>query len=451
MGQVHNITITKTPAETLLNSAGQTVAEAVNKRKLVTVRQVSDVRPIEGADAIVVATIEGWDVVTKKGDFMPGDQCLYFEIDSFLPDGNPAWQFLVDKQPKIFEGVKGHKLRTIKLRGQVSQGLALPLSALPGEGATSIAGIIMNLEAEAMNAGQVFTLRDVDFAPFLGIKKYEAPLPAQLQGQAEGLFPSFIQKTDQERCQNLGGKIFGYTSTKVELSVTPEQLDEAALKSGRVVVEDGKVFAVHTAMASPDDEYEITMKLDGSSMTAFVQLTGETDGASDAPAVKVGVASRNLELKISEENSGNTYVRVLQDTKLDVALGIYGQRTGRSIAVQGEVMGPAIQGNRENFKKPTFFVFDIFDIDKHEYVGAEERLEILAELQQIATDVQHVPVLHARVKLGDLGLTDVKSLLAFAEGPSIVHPVREGLVFKRLDGQFSFKAISNIFLAKEKD
>lgn len=102
--------------------------EAPNKRKLVTVRQIDALNSIEGADAIEVATIEGWKVVVKRGEFAVGQQVVYIECDAFLPEGNPAWQFLIDKSPRIFEGVKGHKLRTIKLRGVTSQGLVLRLN-----------------------------------------------------------------------------------------------------------------------------------------------------------------------------------------------------------------------------------------------------------------------------------------------------------------------------------
>lgn len=96
-------------------------------RRLATFRTIDDLSPIEGADLIEVATIGGWKVVVKKGEFKVGDGCVYFEIDSFLPDGVPAWQFLVDKQGREFEGVRGHRLRTVKLRGTTSQGLVLRL------------------------------------------------------------------------------------------------------------------------------------------------------------------------------------------------------------------------------------------------------------------------------------------------------------------------------------
>lgn len=96
-------------------------------RKLVTIRTIDAIGPIEGADAIEVATIGGWNVVVKKNEVKAGDKVFYFEIDSFLPDGNPAWQFLVDKQGRTFEGRLGHRLRTVKLRGTTSQGLVLRL------------------------------------------------------------------------------------------------------------------------------------------------------------------------------------------------------------------------------------------------------------------------------------------------------------------------------------
>ena len=429
-----------------------------NKRRLVTARTIDAVEPIEGADAIEVVVIGGWKVVVKKGEFKPNDPCIYFEIDSFLPDGNPAWQFLVDKSPKMFEGVKGHKLRTIKLRGQVSQGFVLPIGALP-----AVAYVLADDAAP----------RDLDFSALLGIKKFEAPLPACLQGQAEGLFPSFIQKTDQERCQNLKGEIFGYDEVRVALGdwldvkVTPpshNQLIQGMSETGTWeevwneaeplgTMTHWKPIMVRPAKASRDDQFEVSIKLDGSSMTAFVRAdeTGTDDSRVLEIAPRVGVCSRNLELKISDANKDNTFVRVLFDTCLNVALEAWFQRTGIEIAVQGEVMGPGIQGNREGFTKPTLFVFDVFFINDHRYATPAERMAVFDFLKSIAPTIEHVPVLHSSATLEELGTTTVELLLAFAEGPSINNKIREGVVFKRKDGQFSFKAISNLFLAKEKD
>ena len=452
-----------------------------NKRKLVTVRRIDALDPIPDADAIEVATVEGWKLVVKKGEFKVGDPCVYFEIDSFLPDGVPAWQFLVDKSSREFEGVKGHKLRTIKLRGQISQGLVLPLHVVPS--IVEHLGFTISVSQEAIDGLHEFhgldavsevrkavakeiasipNIRDVDFSELLGIKKYEAPLPAELAGQAAGLFPSFIQKTDQERCQNLKNEIFGYTETVRQVSdwidVNVTLPKDGALIKGKNA--EGKewtetwdsqeplgtmthwaAMSVLPPKASPDDVYEITIKLDGSSMTAF-----HRDG-------EVGVCSRNLQLKTDDCNKDNTFVRMFFDGGLNWALPALAPQFG-NIAIQGELMGPGIQGNREELKDFKFFVFDVFFIDHSRYAMPTEREDIMKAMYTAGVDpnkVTHVPVVDTYAKLSDLGLHSLEDLLKFAEGPSIKHPIREGLVFKRMDGQFSFKAISNTFLAKEKD
>ena len=91
------------------------------ERKLVTVQKILDLQPIPGADAIEVAQVLGWKCVVKKGEFKVGDICAYFEIDSLLPV-EPWTDFLRKGDHRPF------RLRTIKLRGVQSQGLALPMS-----------------------------------------------------------------------------------------------------------------------------------------------------------------------------------------------------------------------------------------------------------------------------------------------------------------------------------
>ena len=416
------------------------------QRKLVTVRTIDAINPIDGADAIEVATIGGWNVVVKKGEVKAGDPCVYFEIDSFLPDGNPAWQFLVDKQPREFEGVRGHRLRTVKLRGQISQGFIVPLTALP-QVVTEWDRICNQPGLKAANT----TIHDVDFSELLGIKKWEAPLPAELAGQAEGLFPSFIRKTDQERCQNLIGEIFGYEDTITEVE-NFANLPEEAFTKGHFRRVDGKVFKVTPAKVDRNAKYEVTIKLDGSSCTVFARaVVGEDPSLVQ---VESGVCSRNLQLKVNEANADNTFISVALKSGLLGVLEQFARDGDGSFAVQGELMGPGIQGNRENLKVHQLYVFDVQNIDKQTYLTPDERTEFMRKLYEAGVKpdlVKHTPVLHAEVTLEELGITNVKELLAFAEGPSITHQVREGLVFKRADAGFSFKAISNVFLAKEKD
>ena len=93
------------------------------ERKLASVVKIVDVQPISGADAIEVATVKGWRVVTKKNEYKVGDLAVYYEIDSFLP-ARPEFEFLRKSSFKrLSNGHEGFRLKTIKLRGQISQGL----------------------------------------------------------------------------------------------------------------------------------------------------------------------------------------------------------------------------------------------------------------------------------------------------------------------------------------
>jgi len=151
------------------------------------------------------------------------------------------------------------------------------------------------------------------------------------------------------------------------------------------------------------------------------------------------------------KNEHNSLVRMYVDSGLQAALRLF----GKNYAVQGELMGPGIQKNREGLKSHKLFIFDIYDIDGGCYVSPMIRQEIFAILVGHDVDiemVQHVPIIAYSAKLYDtLGITNIDGLLKFAEGASIHHAIREGLVFKRVDGGFSFKAISNKFLLKEED
>jgi RNA ligase (TIGR02306 family) len=157
----------------------------MENRKLASIQVIRSVKPIEGADNIEVVRINNWDVVAKKGEFIAGDQCVYFEIDSFLPI-REEFEFLRKTSYKKMLDVEGFRLKTIRLRKQLSQGLALPYSILGDHGWTSYEGM--------------------DVTQKLGVLKYEAPIPAELAGKAKGGFPSFIPKTDEERIQNLTEK-----------------------------------------------------------------------------------------------------------------------------------------------------------------------------------------------------------------------------------------------------
>jgi len=155
-------------------------------RKLASIQRVEEILPIEGADLIEKVRIKGWWCVAKKGEFKSGDSCVYFEIDSLLPN-IPQFEFLGKgrtlKKSLLSDGqmTEGYRLKTAKLRGQISQGLALPLSFFPEIGTPDI--------------GQ-------DVSQQLHIYKYDPQVPAYLAAGIKGPIPGFIPVTDEERIQS---------------------------------------------------------------------------------------------------------------------------------------------------------------------------------------------------------------------------------------------------------
>ena len=120
------------------------------------------------------------------------------------------------------------------------------------------------------------------------------------------------------------------------------------------------------------------------------------------------------------------------------------------------MLAPDVQKNREQVPYPQFHVFKIFDINKGEYLtpplrlAVYEQLRVIAKEANIPLELYHTPVLHEGISLRELGITSIDGLLQYAEGPSLNHPLREGLVFKAVDSNFSFKVIANSYLENEK-
>jgi RNA ligase (TIGR02306 family) len=337
-------------------------------RKLAKIVRIDELNPIEGADAIECAVVGGWKVVAQKGLYNVGDLAVYFEIDSWIP--NSLAPFLSKgKEPREFEGVKGERLKTIKLRGQLSQGLLMPLD-------------------EAIPETTSFMEGD-DVTEYLGIKKWEKPVNAQLAGVCRGNFPSLIPKTDQERVQNM----------KKEIAANAVSI------------------------------FEVTEKLEGSSMTVYRMVV---DGE-----MQFGVCSRNMDLKETEGNSFWATAR-----KNDVEAKMIAVDEFWSFAIQGELIGPGIQGNIYGLKEPKFYVFDVYDIQAGEYLPPAARRDLIDRM-----GLDHVPVITANFKLEHC----VDELLAMAEHKSeLANVEREGIVFKESNGGMTFKAISNKYLLGEK-
>lgn len=330
-------------------------------RKLASVQIVANVSPIPDADNIEVIRVLGWNCVTKKDEFQVGDLCVYCEIDSVMPDNNPEFAFLEKSR---------YRIKTKKLRGVVSQGICFPLSILPE------------------NQYEI----DQDVTDILGIEKYEPKSTAQLSGEIQGLFPSFISKTDETRVQTFGRALAKTVGLKCDF----------------------------------------TEKLDGTSSTFFVN-----DG-------EFGVCSRNMQLKWGD----NVYHEMARKYDLENEL----RALGRNIAIQGEVVGAGIQSNKYKFEQEErkLFVFNVIDIDTRTYMNNRQVEQFCKE-----NGLLSVPILGEVTIINDIDyfvdLSIGKSVIypkTEREGIVIraINDMNDPLI-----GRFSFKAINPKFLLKYED
>ena len=338
-------------------------------RKLASIQKITEILPIDGADKIVCVKILGWQCVALKTEFKVNDLCVFFEIDSVLPIAQ--WNDHLRKEPN-----KPLRIKTIRLRGVLSQGLALPVSILPqGE----------------YEVGQ-------DVTTLVGVTKYEPAVPAHLSGMAKGNFPAFLHKTDETRLQS-----------------EPRVLDEAISK-GLVLVG--------------------TLKMDGTSFTAYRR---DSD---------FGVCSRNLDLKETEDNA---HWRMARKLKLEEIL----RSEPRNLSIQGEMVGPGIQGNRMGFKEVDLYLFNLYDIDTGKYLGYKELIEFGQKHNIKVVDTKSVIQFD-----NDMEPKDVNHLLNIANNLNYDNGTpAEGIVWRPatetysdvLKGRMSFKTISNRFLEKYKE
>lgn len=165
-------------------------------RKLASIQEIAEVKSIKDAYKICAYRINGWWIVDQVNKYSVGDKVIYLETDSWVPTSLAPF-LSKGKEPRLYQNISGERLRTIKLRGQISQGLILPIS-------------MYNTDSELYIG--------LDVSEELGIIKWEVTLPTQLVGLARGLFPEFIHKTDQERVQNVP-EVFLDTETAYEVTI----------------------------------------------------------------------------------------------------------------------------------------------------------------------------------------------------------------------------------------
>lgn len=353
-------------------------------RQLASIKRVGDIFPIEGRDRIVLAMIDGWSVIVKKDEFQTGDLCVYCEIDSVFPE-REEFEFLRSKNFRI---------KTMKMAGVVSQGICFPLSILPdgkyelGQDVTDILGVTqyeptMDKEPELKNA------KKPKYPKWLMRQKWFRNLVKRRSGGKESRgFPSFIQKTDQTRLQNMP-------------------------------------FILKTK-----DPFVATEKVDGQSGTFVLVRHKKLFGTK----FEYIVCSRNLRL-FTKDNSSYWSVsdkynirKVLEDIIAD----------NEWVAIQGECISPKVQGNKYMVDEPDLYVFDVI-------TPAGKMDTMLAKALVEEHGMKFVPIIATDYVLPDT----VQEVLDYAHGDSALgHTIREGIVFRAPGGKVSFKAVDPLFLIK---
>lgn len=356
-------------------------------RKLASIQRIKYIRSIENADRIEVATILGWECVIKKGEFKAGDLCVYCEVDSVLPK-REEFEFLRSRKFRI---------KTIKLRKQISQGIAFPLHIIPngnqntwreGEDVTDIIGIVKYEPKENLNKQLP--------------KKYKNPFVRFMMQyewfrnllKKDTKFPTWVSKTDEPRLQTIP-----YALTK---------------------------FANYYV--------EITEKLDGQSATF-------TTDPSKFKRNKLVVASRNV--RVIDKNS------LFHKNAIKYGLDRILKATPAYI-FQGEQCGKSIQSNKYNLEESKVYIFNLINrMDK--YHCSYYVLNNTCKRNKLNV----VPLLYTG-KLKDFGST-VQDFVDLSKGKSKINPKikREGIVVRCIENGkklLSFKVINPEFLLQyEKD
>lgn len=350
-----------------------------SNRKLAYIEVIDKLSPIENADSIELAEVSGWKCVVTKGQFKEGDVGVFFEIDAILPDG-PHWA--------EFMRPRGFRVKTVKLRGQVSQGLMIPVASFADRD-LEIYSCVEDKES----------VRGTDLTKTLGVSKYEIPVNNSggnnlKCGRSKGNFPGFLHKTDEIRVQNLA----------------------KALEKHK-----GKMFYW-------------SEKYDGSSFTAYLNRASEGG--------RFGVCSRNLELDV--ESGGGDFCALAASLDIEGKL----RSLGRNLAIQGEMIGPGIQGNKYKLAEKQLHIFNVFDIDNDQYLDIDDAKNLVESLGLTFVYTSEPFELNHTVD----------ELVEMAKGRSALNENthREGIVLRPvveeycgiLKGRLSFKSINPNFLLK---
>ena len=368
----------------------------MEERKLAHIEKIEWIKPIEGADNIELCGILGWQcVIAKKDNFKAGDLVVYIEVDSVVPE-KPQYEFLRDRKFRV---------RTIKLRGVVSQGLVLPIHKDLknhydiGDDVTEELSQQERKLTNDKNKLRKFMMRYSWFRKLFLSRK-----------QKEG-FPYWVSKTDEERIQNI-----------------PHVLEQFK-----------------------DKEVYVTEKIDYQSVTFTGKMIPNTTpiiGKFLSKKFKFIVCSRNL----TTNDKNSLYWKIAEKYNIEQIL-----KENPTLTIQGEQGDTKVQDNKYGIKEPTMWVFNIIDHEKNYHYNWKELFEFCKKY-----NLNTVPLIEPYTftksdktykfpPLSILGST-VQELVEFSKGKSVLANIpREGIVVRCIENGkkiLSFKVINHEFLLK---
>ena len=380
-------------------------------RKMAHVEVIEKIKPIPNADKIELAYVLGWQVVVKKEEFQVGDKVIYIEIDSRCPSGNEYFNFLDSRK---------YRVKTIKLRGVLSQGLIVPLTLLPygvynvGDDVSDILGItkieddykITPTDKEAMLKIRLKSNHKKlskkkwfkHMMKYSWFRKIAFALLIPKKKKKPNTFPSEVAKTDEERVQNMPW----------------------ILKN--------------------KENFLVTEKIDGTSTTFLLRKKKLKD---------LVVCSRNRRIESPDVKTfyeDNVYWEAAIKYDIhSVLIDLLGRFADAEwVCIQGETINPLVQKNKYQVKETEFYIFNIIIGKKNSAPWKMSPLDIKSTLNSYP-QLNSVPLLDTSFTLPDT----VDELLDYATGTSVLYPtLREGCVFRNYDNSISFKAVSNEFLLK---
>jgi hypothetical protein len=357
-------------------------------RKLASIQRIVKLEPINGADKIEKATVLGWELVVKKNEFKEQEMCVYCEVDSVLPEKS-EFEFLRERKFRI---------KTIKLKGQVSQGICFPLSILP--------------------KGKY--IEDMDVTDIIGIVKYETPTERNERKQQEikaGKIKRFLMRYSWFRR-------FVFKPSKADFPKFITKTDEDRIQLFPHICEEHK-----------DTIFQVTEKLDGQSATYFVVKQDKKWFEFWKQPYIFGVCSRNFYLLKEDKSTWWTIARYL-----DIKNKLLAQIKGTSLdyfVIQGEIIGEDVQGNKYNLKGLDLYVFNVFNnLTTYDNKAIMDFCQSWFKPVPFLTFIfQLLPTIHENVD--------------YAKGKSILLDTpREGIVVRNYEKSISFKIINPDFLLK---